>query len=155
MLLFILYSVYTSCYFLWFLPFYLFSNFPLPCPLLISFCDPDPVYTFLCFLPPSHSLADGKWGPWNHWSLCSKTCDSGWQRRYRMCQGTGLQGYPCEGSGDEVRTCNEKKCPGTHSLHLLYVLSRHAHSVEIRDCFIRGPLCVSHRWYHTLGYVHM
>ncbi|XP_068125010.1 adhesion G protein-coupled receptor B2 isoform X13 [Hyperolius riggenbachi] len=60
--------------------------------------------------------ADGKWGPWNHWSLCSKTCDSGWQRRYRMCQGTGLQGYPCEGSGDEVRTCNEKKCPALHEM---------------------------------------
>ncbi|KAM8976288.1 adhesion G protein-coupled receptor B2 isoform 2-T2 [Pelodytes ibericus] len=60
--------------------------------------------------------ADGKWGPWNHWSLCSKTCDSGWQRRYRMCQGTGVQGYPCEGSGDEVRTCNEKKCPALHEM---------------------------------------
>ncbi|OCT92172.1 hypothetical protein XELAEV_18015227mg [Xenopus laevis] len=60
--------------------------------------------------------ADGKWGPWNHWSLCSKTCDSGWQRRYRMCQGTGVQGYPCEGSGDEVRTCSEKKCPASHEV---------------------------------------
>ncbi|MEE6484183.1 hypothetical protein FKM82_013780 [Ascaphus truei] len=60
--------------------------------------------------------ADGKWGPWNHWSLCSKTCDSGWQRRFRMCQGTGVQGYPCEGSGDEVRTCNEKRCPALHEM---------------------------------------
>lgn len=64
----------------------------------------------------SHSVpiltADSKWGPWNHWSLCSKTCDTGWQRRFRMCEGTGMQGYPCEGSGEEVKTCNEKKCPG-------------------------------------------
>ncbi|XP_064408157.1 adhesion G protein-coupled receptor B2 [Latimeria chalumnae] len=59
---------------------------------------------------------DGKWGPWNHWSLCSKTCDTGWQQRFRMCQGTGLQGYPCEGSGEEVRTCNEKKCPALHEV---------------------------------------
>ncbi|XP_036371851.1 adhesion G protein-coupled receptor B2 isoform X3 [Megalops cyprinoides] len=59
---------------------------------------------------------DGKWGPWNHWSLCSKTCDSGWQRRFRMCQGTGIQGYPCDGSGEEVRTCNDKKCPAPHEL---------------------------------------
>lgn len=29
-----------------------------------------------------------------------------------MCEGTGLQGYPCDGSGEEVRSCNEKKCPG-------------------------------------------
>ncbi|NWI42264.1 AGRB2 protein, partial [Picathartes gymnocephalus] len=56
---------------------------------------------------------DSKWGPWNHWSLCSKTCDTGWQRRFRMCEGTGMQGYPCEGTGEEVKTCNEKKCPGT------------------------------------------
>ncbi|XP_048681647.2 adhesion G protein-coupled receptor B2 isoform X9 [Caretta caretta] len=59
---------------------------------------------------------DGKWGPWNHWSLCSKTCDTGWQRRFRMCQGTGMQGYPCEGSGEEVKTCNEKKCPAYHEM---------------------------------------
>lgn len=54
----------------------------------------------------------GNWGSWNHWSLCSKTCDSGWQRRFRLCEGTGLEGYPCDGSGEEVRSCNEKKCPG-------------------------------------------
>lgn len=29
-----------------------------------------------------------------------------------MCEGTGEQGYPCDGSGEEVRSCNEKKCPG-------------------------------------------
>ncbi|XP_059585568.1 adhesion G protein-coupled receptor B2 isoform X2 [Alligator mississippiensis] len=60
--------------------------------------------------------SDSKWGPWNHWSLCSKTCDTGWQRRFRMCQGTGVQGYPCEGSGEEVKTCNEKKCPAYHEM---------------------------------------
>ncbi|XP_069478608.1 adhesion G protein-coupled receptor B2 isoform X5 [Ambystoma mexicanum] len=60
--------------------------------------------------------ADGKWGPWNQWSLCTKTCDGGWQRRFRMCKGTGLQGYPCEGSGEEVQTCNEKKCPAFHEM---------------------------------------
>ncbi|KAM6045481.1 adhesion G protein-coupled receptor B2 isoform 5-T7 [Chlamydotis macqueenii] len=60
--------------------------------------------------------ADSKWGPWNHWSLCSKTCDTGWQRRFRMCEGTGVQGYPCEGTGEEVKTCNEKKCPAYHEM---------------------------------------
>ncbi|XP_072404715.1 adhesion G protein-coupled receptor B2 isoform X7 [Chiloscyllium punctatum] len=59
---------------------------------------------------------DGKWGPWNHWSLCSKTCDSGWQRRLRMCKGTSVKGYPCEGSGEEVRTCNHKRCPAPHEM---------------------------------------
>uniref|UniRef100_A0A8B9NZM4 Adhesion G protein-coupled receptor B2 n=1 Tax=Apteryx owenii TaxID=8824 RepID=A0A8B9NZM4_APTOW len=59
---------------------------------------------------------DSKWGPWNHWSLCSKTCDTGWQRRFRMCEGTGVRGYPCEGTGEEVKTCNEKKCPAYHEM---------------------------------------
>uniref|UniRef100_A0A8C5PA21 Adhesion G protein-coupled receptor B2 n=1 Tax=Leptobrachium leishanense TaxID=445787 RepID=A0A8C5PA21_9ANUR len=59
---------------------------------------------------------DGKWGPWNHWSLCSKKCDSGLQHRYRMCQAKGVHGYPCEGSGEEVRTCNKKKCPAIHQM---------------------------------------
>uniref|UniRef100_A0A8C7PTR8 Adhesion G protein-coupled receptor B2 n=1 Tax=Oncorhynchus mykiss TaxID=8022 RepID=A0A8C7PTR8_ONCMY len=58
----------------------------------------------------------GNWGSWNHWSLCSKTCDSGWQRRFRMCEGTGIQGYPCDGSGEEVRSCNDKKCPAPHEI---------------------------------------
>ncbi|XP_057210065.1 adhesion G protein-coupled receptor B2 isoform X10 [Triplophysa rosa] len=58
----------------------------------------------------------GNWGAWNHWSLCSKTCDSGWQRRFRMCEATGIQGYPCDGSGEEVRACNDKKCPAPHEI---------------------------------------
>lgn len=62
--------------------------------------------------PPSPIATDGKWGPWNSWSLCSKTCDTGWQRRFRMCQATGTQGYPCEGTGEEVKPCSEKRCPG-------------------------------------------
>ncbi|XP_061838425.1 adhesion G protein-coupled receptor B2 isoform X11 [Nerophis lumbriciformis] len=58
----------------------------------------------------------GNWGGWSHWSLCSKTCDSGWQRRSRVCEGQGAQGYPCEGSAEEVRSCNEKKCPAPHEI---------------------------------------
>lgn len=77
----------------------------------------------------------GNWGSWNHWSLCSKTCDSGWQRRFRLCEGTGLQGYPCDGSGEEVRSCNEKKCPGQWFLPFFPVIfpchfsTLHLHSI--------------------------
>uniref|UniRef100_A0A8C4HLP6 Adhesion G protein-coupled receptor B2 n=1 Tax=Dicentrarchus labrax TaxID=13489 RepID=A0A8C4HLP6_DICLA len=74
------------------------------------------------------------WGSWNHWSLCSKTCDSGWQRRFRMCEGTGIQGYPCDGSGEEVRSCNEKKCPAPHEIckdeHLLSMSWKRASAGE-------------------------
>ncbi|XP_078146442.1 brain-specific angiogenesis inhibitor 2 isoform X2 [Centroberyx gerrardi] len=76
----------------------------------------------------------GNWGSWNHWSLCSKTCDSGWQRRFRMCEGTGIQGYPCDGSGEEVRSCNEKKCPAPHEIckdeHLLAMTWKRASAGE-------------------------
>ncbi|XP_074542252.1 adhesion G protein-coupled receptor B2 isoform X10 [Halichoeres trimaculatus] len=76
----------------------------------------------------------GNWGSWNHWSLCSKTCDSGWQRRFRMCEGSGLQGYPCDGSGEEVRSCNEKKCPAPHEIckdeHLLAMAWKRASAGE-------------------------
>uniref|UniRef100_A0A3B4THR4 Adhesion G protein-coupled receptor B2 n=1 Tax=Seriola dumerili TaxID=41447 RepID=A0A3B4THR4_SERDU len=76
----------------------------------------------------------GNWGSWNHWSLCSKTCDSGWQRRFRMCEGTGVQGYPCDGSGEEVRSCNEKKCPAPHEIckdeHLLAMSWKRASAGE-------------------------
>eukprot|EP00066_Takifugu_rubripes_P005198 XP_003969088.2 PREDICTED: brain-specific angiogenesis inhibitor 2 [Takifugu rubripes] len=76
----------------------------------------------------------GNWGSWNHWSLCSKTCDSGWQRRFRLCEGTGLQGYPCDGSGEEVRSCNEKKCPAPHEIckeeHLLAMSWKRASAGE-------------------------
>ncbi|CAB1450949.1 unnamed protein product [Pleuronectes platessa] len=76
----------------------------------------------------------GNWGSWNHWSLCSKTCDSGWQRRFRMCEGAGAQAYPCDGSGEEVRSCNEKKCPAPHEIckdeHLLSMSWKRASAGE-------------------------
>uniref|UniRef100_A0A670Y3S6 Adhesion G protein-coupled receptor B2 n=1 Tax=Pseudonaja textilis TaxID=8673 RepID=A0A670Y3S6_PSETE len=67
-----------------------------------------------CYNP--ECSAASKWGPWSEWNLCSKTCDTGWQKRFRMCQGMGTQDYPCEGSGEEVKTCNEKKCPALHEM---------------------------------------
>uniref|UniRef100_A0A3Q3KF25 Adhesion G protein-coupled receptor B2 n=1 Tax=Monopterus albus TaxID=43700 RepID=A0A3Q3KF25_MONAL len=74
------------------------------------------------------------WGSWNHWSLCSKTCDSGWQRRFRICEGTSVQGYPCDGSGEEVRSCNEKKCPAPYEIckdeHLLSMSWKRASAGE-------------------------
>ncbi|KAI1894992.1 hypothetical protein AGOR_G00101390 [Albula goreensis] len=58
----------------------------------------------------------GNWGSWSQWGSCSKTCDSGLQRRLRMCQGSGAQGYPCDGNGEEVRTCSDRKCPAPHQM---------------------------------------
>uniref|UniRef100_A0A3P8WBR7 Adhesion G protein-coupled receptor B2 n=1 Tax=Cynoglossus semilaevis TaxID=244447 RepID=A0A3P8WBR7_CYNSE len=74
------------------------------------------------------------WASWNHWSLCSKTCDSGLQRRFRTCEDTGAEGLPCDGSGEEVRSCNEKKCPAPHEIckeeHLLSMSWKRASAGE-------------------------
>uniref|UniRef100_A0A8C6TLN7 Adhesion G protein-coupled receptor B2 n=1 Tax=Neogobius melanostomus TaxID=47308 RepID=A0A8C6TLN7_9GOBI len=78
--------------------------------------------------------AGGNWGMWSHWSLCSKTCDSGWQRRFRTCETSAGQDHPCEGSGEEVRSCNDKKCPAPHEIckeeHLLTMTWKRASAGE-------------------------
>lgn len=58
------------------------------------------------------SSANGQWNHWGHWSGCSKSCDGGWEKRIRICQGAATTGQQCEGSGDEVRRCSEQRCPG-------------------------------------------
>lgn len=58
------------------------------------------------------SSVNGKWQPWSLWSGCSKTCGGGNQQRNRICYGPFFGGQPCPGEQEEVRRCNEKKCPG-------------------------------------------
>ncbi|KAJ0054867.1 hypothetical protein NL108_006316, partial [Boleophthalmus pectinirostris] len=76
----------------------------------------------------------GNWGMWSHWSLCSKTCDSGWQRRFRTCETSAGQSSPCEGSAEEVRSCNDNKCPAPHEIckeeHLLTMTWKRASAGE-------------------------
>lgn len=56
--------------------------------------------------------ANGQWNPWGPWSGCSKSCDGGWQRRVRVCQGAAVTGHQCDGNGEEVRKCSDQRCPG-------------------------------------------
>ncbi|MBN3320820.1 AGRB3 protein, partial [Atractosteus spatula] len=60
--------------------------------------------------------ANGQWNPWGHWSGCSKSCDGGWQRRSRVCQGAAITGQQCEGTGEEVRKCSEQRCPAPYEI---------------------------------------
>uniref|UniRef100_A0A8C1RX62 Adhesion G protein-coupled receptor B3 n=1 Tax=Cyprinus carpio TaxID=7962 RepID=A0A8C1RX62_CYPCA len=60
--------------------------------------------------------ANGQWNAWAPWSGCSKSCDGGWQRRVRVCQGLAVTGQPCEGSGEEVRKCSEQRCPAPYEI---------------------------------------
>ncbi|XP_052468610.1 adhesion G protein-coupled receptor B3-like isoform X5 [Carassius gibelio] len=60
--------------------------------------------------------ANGQWNTWAPWSGCSKSCDGGWQRRVRICQGLAVTGQPCDGSGEEVRRCSEQRCPAPYEI---------------------------------------
>uniref|UniRef100_A0A3P9HPV9 Adhesion G protein-coupled receptor B1 n=1 Tax=Oryzias latipes TaxID=8090 RepID=A0A3P9HPV9_ORYLA len=59
---------------------------------------------------------DGKWQPWSLWSSCTKTCGGGRQQRNRICYGPFFGGQPCPGEREEVRPCNEKRCPEPHEI---------------------------------------
>ncbi|XP_062256605.1 adhesion G protein-coupled receptor B3 isoform X2 [Platichthys flesus] len=60
--------------------------------------------------------ANGQWNPWGPWSGCSKSCDGGWQRRVRLCQGAAVTGQQCDGKGEEVRKCSEQRCPAPYEI---------------------------------------
>uniref|UniRef100_A0A8K9WW88 Adhesion G protein-coupled receptor B3 n=1 Tax=Oncorhynchus mykiss TaxID=8022 RepID=A0A8K9WW88_ONCMY len=69
-----------------------------------------------CYNPDC--TANGQWNPWGPWSGCSKSCDGGWQRRARVCQGAAVTGQQCEGTGDEVRKCSDQRCPAPYEICL-------------------------------------
>ncbi|XP_074532749.1 adhesion G protein-coupled receptor B3 isoform X2 [Halichoeres trimaculatus] len=60
--------------------------------------------------------ANGQWNPWGPWSGCSKSCDGGWQRRARVCQGAATTGQQCDGNGEEVRKCSDQRCPAPYEI---------------------------------------
>lgn len=63
-----------------------------------------------CFL--KECPVDGQWQPWSTWAGCTKTCGGGSQQRLRVCYGPFFGGESCPGDREEVRRCNEKRCPG-------------------------------------------
>ncbi|KAF3691504.1 Adhesion G protein-coupled receptor B1 [Channa argus] len=70
--------------------------------------------TVRCFL--GECPVDGKWQPWSLWSGCSKTCGGGSQQRNRICYGPFFGGQLCPGEREELRRCNEKRCPEPHEI---------------------------------------
>ncbi|XP_064172797.1 adhesion G protein-coupled receptor B3 isoform X6 [Anguilla rostrata] len=67
-----------------------------------------------CYNPDC--TANGQWNPWGPWSGCSKSCDGGWQKRSRVCQGAAVTGQQCEGTGEEVRRCSDQRCPAPYEI---------------------------------------
>ncbi|XP_051812762.1 adhesion G protein-coupled receptor B1 isoform X4 [Acanthochromis polyacanthus] len=74
-----------------------------------SECRGEWLETVDCFL--GECPVDGKWQPWSLWSGCSKTCGGGNQQRNRICYGPFFGGQSCPGEREEIRRCNEKRCP--------------------------------------------
>ncbi|XP_075058680.1 adhesion G protein-coupled receptor B3 isoform X3 [Mixophyes fleayi] len=60
--------------------------------------------------------ANGQWNPWGPWTGCSRSCDGGWEKRTRSCQGATITGQQCEGSGEDVRRCSEQRCPAPYEI---------------------------------------
>ncbi|XP_059195451.1 adhesion G protein-coupled receptor B1 isoform X7 [Centropristis striata] len=79
-----------------------------------SECRGEWLETVDCFL--GECPVDGKWQTWSLWSGCSKTCGGGSQQRNRVCYGPFFGGQPCPGEREEVRHCNEKRCPEPHEI---------------------------------------
>ncbi|XP_051574768.1 adhesion G protein-coupled receptor B1-like isoform X7 [Myxocyprinus asiaticus] len=67
-----------------------------------------------CFL--RECPVDGQWQLWSSWAGCTKTCGGGSQQRQRVCYGPFFGGEPCPGDREEVRRCNEKRCPELHEI---------------------------------------
>ncbi|XP_077950246.1 adhesion G protein-coupled receptor B1 isoform X8 [Gasterosteus aculeatus] len=79
-----------------------------------SECRGEWLETVDCFL--GECPVEGKWQPWSLWSGCSKTCGGGSQQRNRICYGPFFGGQACPGEREEVRSCNEKRCPEPHEI---------------------------------------
>ncbi|KAF7247107.1 Adhesion G protein-coupled receptor B3, partial [Varanus komodoensis] len=69
-----------------------------------------------CLTITFFQAANGQWNHWGHWSGCSKSCDGGWEKRMRICQGAAVTGQQCEGAGEEVRRCSEQRCPAPYEI---------------------------------------
>uniref|UniRef100_A0ABM0M4D4 Hemicentin-1-like n=1 Tax=Saccoglossus kowalevskii TaxID=10224 RepID=A0ABM0M4D4_SACKO len=56
---------------------------------------------------------DGKWGTWNSWQMCSKSCGTGKQTRERTCSNPAPRhgGRPCDGQDKQENYCNTEGCP--------------------------------------------
>ncbi|XP_066538805.1 adhesion G protein-coupled receptor B1 isoform X1 [Hoplias malabaricus] len=79
-----------------------------------SECQGEWLQTRDCFL--RECPVDGRWQQWTSWSSCTKTCGGGSQQRQRVCYGPFFGGESCPGDREEVRRCNEKRCPEPHEI---------------------------------------
>lgn len=61
---------------------------------------------------------DGKWGKWENWSVCSKSCGMGSKIRERKCNSPSSEygGRFCFGDAWETMECHATYCPIDHKM---------------------------------------
>ncbi|XP_018621450.2 adhesion G protein-coupled receptor B1-like isoform X1 [Scleropages formosus] len=79
-----------------------------------SECRGDWLDTQNCFM--TECPVNGRWQPWGAWASCSRSCGGGTQVRRRVCDGPFFGGAACPGTREELRRCNEKRCPEPHEI---------------------------------------
>lgn len=59
-------------------------------------------------------IVDGHWSSWTPWTICSLSCDSGYQSRHRHCNNPppSVNRPYCSGKPFEILNCSITKCPG-------------------------------------------
>ncbi|KAG7164020.1 Hemicentin-1-like 5, partial [Homarus americanus] len=74
-------------------------------------CQGDETHTRPC--RPQPCPVDGNWSPWDPWSECSTTCDSGVRLRSRYCMAPAplYGGRPCPGVAVKEEDCRLRDCP--------------------------------------------
>ena len=59
-------------------------------------------------------IVNGNWSKWQEWGLCSSSCGSGFQFRFRSCDNPAPSngGKLCPGNDVQSQLCNVQSCPG-------------------------------------------
>nr|CAB3266608.1 SCO-spondin-like [Phallusia mammillata] len=76
-------------------------------------CPPDQHGTNTVQLAVCNSqVCPGTWASWTEWSVCSKTCGPGQQKRSRQCKGGVVGQAGCTEPPEETQNCQIEVCPG-------------------------------------------
>ena len=59
-------------------------------------------------------MVHGGWSLWQPWGSCTRSCNSGSQRRFRTCNNPSPRngGSNCQGANVQSRSCNTNVCAG-------------------------------------------
>ena len=62
---------------------------------------------------------DCRWGNWQSWTECTKTCGGGTRQGVRKVERNATNGgVPCTGSTIRTAACNTQSCPGSNDIEI-------------------------------------